>query len=163
MHEYNERARREVYGFSEGTGGREGRYGEHWTRGKRVGRKKGGGWDGEACVSEDNVLFSPPTGPRGFLGYPSVVCTLVYAIVLPAVRMWMPNFVRACMQAGIWMMRKTGTIRWSVLQPREARCSSSDESYHVVRGEKTNPFSLFYFNVCSQSRSVIPAVFRFSL
>lgn len=32
-------------------------------------------------MSEGNVLFSPPTGPRGFLGYPSVVYASVYAIV----------------------------------------------------------------------------------
>lgn len=34
-----------------------------------------------AYVSEGNVLFSPPTGPEGFLGYPLVVYVPVYAIV----------------------------------------------------------------------------------
>lgn len=47
----------------------------------------GRGEGGEAYVSEGNVLFSPPTGPQGFLGYPLVVYTPVYTIVLSGVRM----------------------------------------------------------------------------
>jgi len=34
----------------------------------------------EAYVSEGNVLFSPPTGPRGFLDYPLVVYAPWYTI-----------------------------------------------------------------------------------
>lgn len=37
-----------------------------------MGEKKRRRGDGEAYVSEGNVLFSPPTGPRGFLGFGSV-------------------------------------------------------------------------------------------
>lgn len=61
-------------------------------------------------MSEGNVLFSPPTGPRGFLGYPLVVYTRrytrlcgvyyiaasVYAYYIDA-----PNFVRACTLADV--------------------------------------------------------------
>lgn len=57
-------------------------YGEHWTEGKKSGDGRGRmRRELERHMSEGNALFSPPTGPRGFLGYPSVVYVPVYAIV----------------------------------------------------------------------------------
>lgn len=111
-----------MYGLSRGTEGREREeIGERriWrtlNEGKRVEEE----WSG-IYASEGNALFSPPTGPRGFLGYPSVVhIAPVYAIVrcvLPGVhiRGRPTSFVHACVhvRARVYtcVRRKVGTVR----------------------------------------------------
>lgn len=43
-----------------------------WRKDEGGGRGEKSRGGGEACASEGNVLFSPPTGPPAFLGYPSL-------------------------------------------------------------------------------------------
>lgn len=74
---------------------------------------------GEAYASEGNVLFSPPTGPPGFLGYPSLAHGRAPACILrhhpPCVSVHtrahaLIGDVRACTDACNTRLKRSGSL-----------------------------------------------------